>query len=99
MRKIEKITREQLEYLINGVDYHTRNTTTICFLDLNNGFTVVGKSSCMNPKDFDAVMGRKIAHEDAIKQMWALEGFARMTTALLLGDYCLAHKSPNIGAE
>lgn len=49
---------------------------TLCVLVLKNGFTVVGKSACASPENFDAELGRKIAWEDARKQIWALEGYA-----------------------
>jgi hypothetical protein len=48
---------------------------TICVLVLKNGFTIVGKSACASPENFDAELGRKIAREDARRQIWALEGY------------------------
>jgi hypothetical protein len=48
---------------------------TICVIVLVNGFTVVGKSACCSPENFDAAMGQKIAREDAIRQLWTLEGY------------------------
>lgn len=41
---------------------------TICVLVLKNGFTVVGKSACASPENFDAEIGRKIARADAIRE-------------------------------
>lgn len=49
---------------------------TICVLLLQNGFTVVGKSACASPENFNAELGRKIARDDARNQIWALEGYA-----------------------
>lgn len=49
---------------------------TICTLVLRNGFTVVGKSACASPENFDAELGRRIARDDARRQIWALEGYA-----------------------
>lgn len=48
---------------------------TICVLTLKNGFTIVGKSACASPENYDADLGHKIAREDARKQIWALEGY------------------------
>lgn len=48
---------------------------TICVLTLKNGFTIVGKSACASPENYDAALGHKIAREDARKQIWALEGY------------------------
>ena len=49
---------------------------TICVLVLKNGYTIVGKSACASPENFDADLGRKIARDDARRQIWALEGYA-----------------------
>lgn len=48
---------------------------TLCVLVLRNGYTVVGKSACASPANFNAEIGRKIAREDAIDQVWPLLGF------------------------
>lgn len=48
---------------------------TICVLVLRNGFTVIGKSACASPENFDAEIGARIAREDAVDQIWALEGY------------------------
>lgn len=49
---------------------------TVCFLVLKNGFTIVGKSACASPENFNAELGRKIARQDAANQIWPLEGYA-----------------------
>lgn len=49
---------------------------TFCVLVLKNGFTVTGKSACASPENFDAEIGRKIAKDDAIQQVWPLMGYA-----------------------
>ena len=48
---------------------------TFCVLVLTNGFTVTGKSACVSPENFDANIGRKVARDDAISQVWPLEGY------------------------
>jgi len=48
---------------------------TLCVLVLKNGFTVVGKSACASAANFDAEVGRKVARQDAVNQIWALEGY------------------------
>lgn len=48
---------------------------TICVMVLKNGFTIVGKSACASPENFDAELGNKIAYADARQQIWALEGY------------------------
>ena len=52
------------------------NLLTLCILIMQNGFTIVGKSAPASPENFDAEKGRLFAYEDAIKQLWPLEGYA-----------------------
>lgn len=55
---------------------------TICALTLRNGFQVVGKSAPVSTENFDEELGRKIAREDARRQIWALEGYLLRTRIL-----------------
>lgn len=48
---------------------------TICFVVMTNGFIVIGKSAPVSPENFNAELGRKFAHEDAIRQLWPMEGY------------------------
>lgn len=49
---------------------------TICIVTMQNGFTVIGKSAPASAANFDADKGRLFAYEDAIRQIWPLEGYA-----------------------
>jgi hypothetical protein len=49
---------------------------TVCLVVMRNGFTVLGKSAPASPENFDAELGRKLAYEDAVRQIWPLMGFA-----------------------
>ena len=49
---------------------------TLCVLVLDNGWTLVGKSAPASAANFNAELGRKFAREDAIRQLWPLEGYA-----------------------
>lgn len=48
---------------------------TFCVLVLRNGFTVHGSSACASPENFDAEIGRRIARENAVQEIWPLLGF------------------------
>ncbi len=48
---------------------------TIAIVKLMNGFVLVGKSAPADPKNFDVDLGAKFAMEDALRQMWPLEGY------------------------
>lgn len=49
---------------------------TICLLVMKNGFTIIGKSAPASPANFDPELGKKLAYEDAGRQIWPLMGFA-----------------------
>jgi len=49
---------------------------TICLVVMHNGFTVIGKSAPASPENFNAELGRKLAYEDAVRQLWPLMGYA-----------------------
>ncbi len=52
------------------------NDITICVMILANGFKVVGiNEGPVSPKNFDAKVGRQLARQKAIDQIWALEGY------------------------
>lgn len=52
---------------------------TLCVLVMRNGFTVVGKSACASPENFNADIGRRLAREDAVRQLWSLLGYELRT--------------------
>lgn len=49
---------------------------TICLVVTRNGFTIIGKSAPASPANFNAELGRKLAYEDAVRQLWPLMGFS-----------------------
>lgn len=49
---------------------------TICVIVMKNGFTLIGKSAPADAGNFNAELGAKFAREDAIRQLWPLEGYA-----------------------
>lgn len=49
---------------------------SMCVLVMTNGFTVIGKSAPASPENFNAELGKKFAYEDAVRQIWPLEGYA-----------------------
>src|SRR5262245_53262945 len=51
-------------------------TFTMCFLVMKNGFIVVGHSAPAAPENFDPELGRKLAREHALRQLWPLMGYA-----------------------
>ena len=72
-----KVTLDGIKAKIKGETYLVLpdGRTTLCILDLENGYTIKGLSACVDPAEFDLNVGRKFAFEDAFKQIWALEGY------------------------
>jgi hypothetical protein len=72
------VTQESLEQLIEA-----STKQEIVFWDkelvvsyrLPNGFTVLGRAACVNPNNFDYEVGSKICRENAINELWQLEGY------------------------
>ena len=51
----------------------------ICIIVMENGLSILGKSAPASPENFNAELGRKLAYEDAIRQLWPLEGYLLRT--------------------
>lgn len=49
---------------------------TLCIVVLKNGFVIVGKSAPASPENFNDELGKKLARDDATRQIWPLMGFA-----------------------
>lgn len=51
------------------------NLTTHCVLILENDYTIVGSSACVDPASYVQDIGDYLAFEDAISKIWPLEGY------------------------
>lgn len=72
-----RVTLESMEAKIASENYTVVDAVlTICTLRMANGFYVVGESAPASPANFNADLGRKFARENAIRQLWKLEGYA-----------------------
>lgn len=49
---------------------------SLCILVMENGFVVVGKAAPASSANFNRELGKQFAYEDAIRQLWPLEGYA-----------------------
>ena len=74
--------RVSLDYILSriaDIEFIHPTTTphmTIAVVTMVNGFVVLGKSAPADPENFDAKTGQRFAKEDAIRQLWQLEGYA-----------------------
>lgn len=71
-----KLTLEEIQHTIKSVNYHhIGKKTTVCLITLKNGYEIVGTSGCVDPENYDAGIGEKIAYENAQNKIWELEGY------------------------
>ena len=72
-----RVTLESMEAKIVSADYIVHGgILTLCILKMQNGFFVVGESAPASPANFNAELGEKFAYENAIRQLWKLEGYS-----------------------
>ncbi len=64
------------EKLVYGDFPDALSLLTICVLVLRNGYTVLGKSGVASPENFDTDIGKKIARDNAVREIWPLMGYA-----------------------
>jgi len=72
-----RLTPDRINDCIIEKYYHIipNSTMTICVLTLQNGFQVIGHSAAASKENFDKDLGKKIAFDNAKKQIWQLEGY------------------------
>jgi hypothetical protein len=75
---MNKVILSDLENLIDGAEKEEHiffNKVLVTEYVLPNRFSVQGRAACVDPKNFDIEIGRKVCREDAIDKMWQLEGY------------------------
>lgn len=73
-----RVTLENMLAKVKNVEYinpESCSHMTIAIVTLVNGFILLGRSTPADPGNFDAALGKKFAKDDAIRQMWSLEGY------------------------
>lgn len=72
-----RVTPARIAEVIHSEEFHVFLGTclTVCVLTLLNGFTVTGESACASPENFDAAVGERLSRENAVRKIWALEGY------------------------
>lgn len=73
--KAPRITVDHLRSQIAEARYLRDGTTTICVLELLNGFKVIGHSTPASPQNFMEDVGKGYAYDNAFRQLWPLFGF------------------------
>ena len=72
-----RLTTAHIDSVIKNISYYIipNTTTTICSLELMNGFVVNGESAAASKENFDEQIGKEIAYNNARDKIWQLEGY------------------------
>lgn len=77
-RSQKRVKTEQVEALLNSAETQEHifwGKELVVSYRLPCGFTVTGRGACIDPALFDVEIGRKVARENALHQLWQLEGY------------------------
>lgn len=80
--EIDRVIKIKQFYVFPG------SQTTVCCLTLENGFTTIGYSGCIDPANFNQEIGEKVAFENARQAIWPLEGYLKKQR--MYQENCLA---------
>jgi hypothetical protein len=73
---MNKVSKESIEKkIVDKIFKKLSGKLTHCTLILENGFEVTGESACVDPANYDKVIGERIAYENAFEKIWAVEGY------------------------
>lgn len=73
-----RVTLADLKARVTETEYLYSAHLTIAVLTMDNGYFVVGRAAPVDPTNCDRDYGRKLAYDDAIRQMWPLVAFAHL---------------------
>lgn len=74
-----KVTEDQIRNLIaeSTINVHKiGEKTTLVHFTTPEGFVIIESSSCVDPKNFDEVIGYDICMNRIANKLWELEGYA-----------------------
>lgn len=74
-----KVTKEYiLSRIVNVTWDHCfrESTRTICIINLDNGYSAMGESSCVSKENYDPAIGEHYSYANAFSKLWPLFGFA-----------------------
>jgi hypothetical protein len=73
---MNKVSKELIEKkIVDKIFKKLSGKLTHCTLILENGFEVTGESACVDPANYDIVIGERMAYENAFEKIWSVEGY------------------------
>lgn len=70
-----RVTTKRIREVIHEIEYFNNGKTTVCIVELINGFQVVGTSACVIKEDFDEEIGKEWAFRDVVSKIEELEAY------------------------
>lgn len=70
-----RITEASIKENILDYRFMRDGTTTICIIEMRNGFKFIGHSTPAHADNFRADLGEQYSYENAFKQIWSHMGF------------------------
>jgi len=71
----DKVDLQMIRNKIVNTEYIIRGTLTICIVEMQNGFKVIGQSACVDPALYSKAKGEILAFNDAIDKLYGFEGY------------------------
>lgn len=76
---MKTVTQEQIDIILHESKYEVFHRIfqkqCVVVAKLPNGFTIVGESACVDPRNYVEEIGYNLALKDIEKQLWMLEGY------------------------
>ena len=71
-----RLSPDMIDSMIISKAFHVfeGTTTTICRIELKNGFSCVGESAAVSLENFDEKIGESIAFNNAREKIWVVAG-------------------------
>lgn len=73
------VTKEQIQSILDNSEYEVFHRVfdkqCLVVAKLQNGFTIVGESACVDPNNYDEQIGFDLAVERIKNRIWELEGY------------------------
>lgn len=73
------VTKAQIDNIMDNSEYEVFHAVfgkqCIVVAQLPNGFTVIGESACVDPANYDELIGLNLAMERIENKIWELEGY------------------------
>lgn len=81
-----RINEQMVDDFIRGYESTRLGNHTVVLVTLRNGFTLIEESACVDPANYNEVIGARYAIEKARKKVWNLLGFLLATARNGLND-------------